>query len=301
VVRIVSRPAAARSLLALAAAALVGALGLLGSTAEASVASPGFPPERPTRVLVLGDSVMLGAASQDTAALPGRDVVVDAAVNRSTGQGAARLDELGTDWDVVVVMLGHNDGSNPGAYQPAARQILDRLHDVPSVVWLTIHEVRPYYPDVNAFIAGLQETYPNLSIGDWNRVASANPDTMSSDGLHLKPEGADLMARLVGDQVRGAELLAAVPSTTTTTAAPPTTTSAAAPAEPADQPETTSTQVLALSADPPPGDRTDGAGDGDPPVAGLAAVGVAIVALAGALLALRSRPGTAPSDADLAG
>jgi hypothetical protein len=273
VVRIVSRPAAARSLLALAAAALVGALGPLGSTAEASVASPGFPPERPTRVLVLGDSVMLGAASQDTAALPGRDVVVDAAVNRSTGQGAARLDELGTDWDVVVVMLGHNDGSNPGAYQPAARQILDRLQDVPSVVWLTIHEERPHYPDFNAIIAG----------------------------LHLKPEGADLMAGLVGDQVRGAELLAALPSTTTTTAAPPTTTSAAAPAEPADQPETTSTQVLALSADPPPGDRTDGAGDGDPPVAGLAAVGVAIVALAGALLALRSRPGTAPSDADLAG
>ncbi|MEO6627832.1 MAG: hypothetical protein ABIP03_04620, partial [Aquihabitans sp.] len=71
-------------------------------------AAPSFPPGRPTRVLVLGDSVMAGAANNYGPALPGRDVVVDAAVNRTTGQGVDVSAALGADWDVVVILLGHN-------------------------------------------------------------------------------------------------------------------------------------------------------------------------------------------------
>jgi lysophospholipase L1-like esterase len=191
-----------------------------------------LPPERPTRVLVLGDSVMKGADAVYATKLPGREVVVNTEVSRSTGASADVLSSLGTDWDVVAVLLGHNDGGSPGAYQPAVRRILDQLRDVPRVAWLTIHEVRPYYPGVNQYVAGLQEEYPNLRIADWNAVAAANPGALAGDGLHLNGQGATLMADLVAQQVieteqaHAAALDRLAQAATTTTTAPPTTTEA---------------------------------------------------------------------------
>jgi lysophospholipase L1-like esterase len=238
--------------------ALVGAL--LLAIAVTSGATPGaattgeragraFPPTRPTRVLVLGDSVMKGAADRYAAALPGREVVVDAEVNRSTGQGAEVLARLGTDWDVVVVLLGHNDGGSPGAFQPAARRILDQLRDVRVVSWLTIHEVRDYYPGVNQYVAGLQADYPNLIVGDWNAIAAANPGGLAGDGLHLNGSGASLLADLVADQVEIAEMdwalalraLAQATSTTTTTTTAPTTTTTSTTTTTTTAPTTTTT------------------------------------------------------------
>ena len=146
-----------KRLLALGATTALVALGLLGALPEPAGGTAAFPPGRPTRVLVLGDSVMKGAEASVIAALPGREVVFDSEVSRSTGAGAAVIGQRGADWDVAVVLLGHNDGGSPGAYQPAARRTLDQLRVVPYVSWLTIHEVRPYYPDVNRFVAGLQD------------------------------------------------------------------------------------------------------------------------------------------------
>jgi hypothetical protein len=223
-----------KRILALGATAVLLVLGTAGFLPSPADGAPGFPPGRPTRVLVLGDSVMKGAEGAVIAALPGREVVFDAEVSRSTGAGADIVAERGADWDAVVVLLGHNDGGSPGAFQPAARSILEQLRDVPSVTWLTIHEVRPYYPGVNQFIASLQDTYPNLRIGDWNAIAAANPGGVAGDGLHLNGTGAGLMAGLVADQVEAAEAqhladLQRLAQATTTTAAPTTTTTTAPP------------------------------------------------------------------------
>lgn len=205
--------------------------GPTGPPAAASATRAAFPPLRPTRVLVLGDSVMKGADARYAGALPGRDLVVDTEVNRTTGAGADVVARIGTDWDVVVVLLGHNDGGSPGVYQPSARRLLDQLRGVRRVVWLTIHEVRPYYPDVNRFIDSLRAEYPNLSTADWNAVANAHPEAVARDGLHLTAAGATLMADLVAEQVEVGEWLWAADlhrlaaRATTTTTAPPTTTS----------------------------------------------------------------------------
>lgn len=226
-----------KRLLALGATAALVVLGVVGALPDAAAGAPGFPPKRPTRVLVLGDSVMKGAEGSVLASLPGREVVFDAEVNRSTGTGADIVAQRGGDWDVVVVFLGHNDGGSPGVFQPAARRILDQLRGVPSVSWLTIHEVRPYYPGVNQYVAGLRQEYPNLHVADWNAIANAHPEGVSGDGLHLNGTGADLMAGLVVDQVEAAEQqwnanLLKLAAATTTTTAPPTTTVPA----PADNP-----------------------------------------------------------------
>jgi lysophospholipase L1-like esterase len=232
---------ALRRALALSATAVVAVLGLLPGQVDARPDARAFPPARPTRVLVLGDSVIKGAVGALPAALPGREVVVDAEVSRSTGASADALAALGSDWDVVVVLLAHNDGGSPGAYQPALGRIVDQLADVRQVSLLTLHEVRPYYAEVNRHLRSLADARPNVRVGDWHAVAAANPGALAGDGLHLNGEGARLMAELVSAEVRWAELtwttdlrrLAEATATTTTTpppttTAPPSTTTTAA-------------------------------------------------------------------------
>ncbi|MCU1369327.1 MAG: hypothetical protein JWO77_521 [Ilumatobacteraceae bacterium] len=298
----------AKRLLALVAP-LVLAAGLAGTgsaPAAASSTAPEFPPERPTRVLVLGDSVIKGAEAAVISALPGREVVFDAEVNRSTGTGADIVAERGADWDVAIVLLGHNDGGSPGAFQPAARSIVDQLKDVPYVSWLTIHEVRPYYPDVNHYIASLRGEYPNLHQGDWNAIAAANPGGLSGDGLHLNGGGASLMAGLVAQEVGAGEqqwneglvrLAAALAATTTT--APPTTTTTAPPTTTSTSTSTSTTTsttepATTTEATTPAGeaDRVEPtADDGDQILLPALGAATAIAVAFGVILARRRRRG----------
>ncbi len=303
-----------KRLAALGATVLVVALAVGSAAPEPTAASPAFPPVRPTRVLVLGDSVMKGAVAQYAAKLPGREVVVDAEVNRSTRQGADVVNRLGTDWDVVVVLLAHNDGGSPAVYQPAVRSILDQLRGVRRVSWLTIHAVRPYYPDVNHFIAGLQGAYPNLRIGDWNAVAAARPEAVAGDGLHLTGTGADLLSDLVAEQVQGAELewnadlvklaqatttttTTAPPTTTTTTTAPPTTTTSTSTSTTTSELASTTTAPRSTTSSDCRGDQGGAtceplappATDSEMPAAALFAGIIAIGLGGGWLLARRSR------------
>jgi lysophospholipase L1-like esterase len=284
-------------LLALGATLLL-ALGATAVSPAPAGAAPAFPPGRPTRVLVLGDSVIKGAEQAVIAALPGRDVVFDAEVNRSTGTGADIVAQRGTDWDVAVVLLGHNDGGSPGVFQPAAHSIVDQLKDVPYVSWLTIHEVRPYYPDVNHYVASLQADYPNLHVGDWNAIASAHPEGVSGDGLHLNGTGAQLMAGLVAEQVQAGEQqwnenLVKLAQATTTTAAPTTTTT-----EPPTTTSSTSTSTSSTSTSTTepatttttgaPGQLAPADDDFDVRLAGLVAAAVIAAAFA-VILVVRLR------------
>ena len=224
---------------------VVAVLVILGLAAPSSgrptAATRDMPTDRPVRVLAVGDSVMEGAAGAIPAALPGREVVVDTQVSRSTGASVEAALSHGTDFDVVVVLLAHNDGGSPGAYQPAFRRLFDAYGDSPRIVALTIHEVRPYYSTVNAFLRGEAGARGNLVVADWNAVAQQNPGATGGDGLHLSGTGASLMAALIAGEVTAAETdLAPVPTTTTTTTAPPTTTTEA--------PTTTTTTTTTVPA-----------------------------------------------------
>ncbi len=186
---------------------MVIAVALLASATGVSPADavPAFPPERPTRVLILGDSVLKGTVGQYGRRLAGRDVTIDAVVSRTTAASADRLAQLGSDWDVVVVLLGYNDGGSARAFQPEATSILDQLAAVPRVVWLSLHEVRPGYRAVNQFITGQLARRPNLRTADWNAVCNANPGSLAGDGIHPRGAGPGLLADLVTAEVTQAE------------------------------------------------------------------------------------------------
>ncbi|HEX2578287.1 MAG TPA: hypothetical protein VHK88_18220 [Aquihabitans sp.] len=268
-------PAARRPPGAAVVAAVLVLVALLAPPSSAAPTAPAgprrstFPPDRPTRVLAVGDSVMEGAAAALPAALPGREVTVDTEVSRSTGASAASAIARGTDVDVLVVLLGHNDGGSPGVYQPAYRGLLDAFAAAPRIVVLTLHEVRPYYAAVNAFLRDQAASRANVRVADWHAIASANPGATAGDGLHLTGSGAGLLADLVAGEVATAELDAAPPPTTlppppppppttlppTTvapTTAPPTTTTTLAPTTTTttEAPTTTTTEAPRPQAAP---------------------------------------------------
>ena len=276
------------------------------SSGRPTTSARDMPTDRPVRVLAVGDSVMEGAAGAIPAALPGREVVVDTQVSRSTGASVEAALSHGTDFDVVVVLLAHNDGGSPGAYEPAFRRLFDAYGDSPRIVALTIHEVRPYYSTVNAFLRGEAGARGNLVVADWNAVAQQNPGAIAGDGLHLSGNGASLMASLIASEVTAAEAdLAPVPTTTTTeaptttTTTAPTTTTTAVPATTtttAPTPTTTTDRAVAptridrtAAIPPPPSNPRPPTSDDDR----TSAVLVWVVLIGGAGLLARSSQGEA--------
>ncbi|MBA3281590.1 MAG: hypothetical protein H0U29_05120 [Acidimicrobiia bacterium] len=247
-----SGPGVARRAIAVIATVVAVAVGLVAAAVPSSsapvVGAPtAFQSERPTRVLAVGDSVMEGAAAAIAAELPGREVLVDTEVSRSTSSSAEAGAGHGTDWDVVVILLGHNDGGSPGVYQPPYRRLLDHFADAERIVVLTIHEVRPYYAGVNRFLRDEAAARSNVQVADWNATVSGTSGTTAGDGLHLSGRGAQLMAGLIADQVAEAETGKSPPSTTeapitgmpatgTPTSAPPTTTAPGASSTTATEP-----------------------------------------------------------------
>lgn len=210
-----------------AGTALVAVAALLMLTV--TVARPPGAAAASGRVLFVGDSVMEGAASALPGALPGREVVVDTQVSRSTGATATAAATHGTDWQAVVVLVGHNDGGSASVYQPAYRRLLDQFAAVPHVFVMTIHEARPYYAGVNAFLRDEAARRPNVTVLDWNAIVDANPGSVGHDGLHLTSSGAQLMARSAAQAIDDAVAAATTTTVPTTAPPPPPTVTVAAP------------------------------------------------------------------------
>jgi len=117
-------------------------------------------------------------------------------------------------------------------------------------VLLTIHEVRSYYPVVNAFLRSEATARANVEVLDWNALVSANPGATAGDGLHLSPAGADLMAGAIARSVTQVEAEQA--AATTSTAAPTTTTAPTTTAAPTTTVPPTTTAPPRTSTTTPP-------------------------------------------------
>ncbi|MGB6057975.1 MAG: hypothetical protein WBF71_06900, partial [Microthrixaceae bacterium] len=154
--------------------------------------------------------------------------------------------ELG---DSLVIGLGANDAGDTAAFKTRVERVLNAVSGVPHVYWVTIAEVRPYYPAANQVLRDAASANPNLTVIEWAQHAAATPGVTGSDGLHLTGYGATEMANLVSF----ATVIGAAPKTVGGSAPPtvPATTPAATtpPASPSDPgPPTT---VPALDEAPP--------------------------------------------------
>ena len=141
-------------------------------------------------VFALGDSVMKGAAP----ALAKLGMVVDAVQDRQGKMGAdifVQLKELGVTMDNAVVHLGTNGPMS----QETLDTMMQALADVPRVVILTTKAYRDWTDSNNAKIRVLPDTYPNVTVLDWQLVATLCPgECLTADGIHLELVGMDYYA-----------------------------------------------------------------------------------------------------------
>ena len=149
-------------------------------------------------VLAIGDSVMLGAAH----VLTQRGVTVDALKSRPYRQAleiANYMKSVNRLGSVVIIHLGTNNTVD----ELTLDEIMVPLRDVPLVLFVTVHvpsEVRQNTN--NRRINELPARYENVKVLDWYAIATAHPEYLYSDKIHIRPEGqkvyADLMMQAIG-------------------------------------------------------------------------------------------------------
>jgi lysophospholipase L1-like esterase len=176
------------------------------------------------RVLVIGDSVMLGAqdallARLATTGWQATPVLAESLhAYDAPGIVDAQRAAIG---DAVVVSLGTNDGMTPDQFAGWIDGLMERLRDVRRVYWVNLRPFADWVPAANAEIDAARERWPNLRVIDWS-TQGADPALVYADGFHLNDAGRAAMAELVGSTLDG---FAQEPRTTTTQ--PPTTTTTA--------------------------------------------------------------------------
>lgn len=224
--------------------------------------SPALSSPGDDRVLVVGDSVILGAATDIPRELVGWNVTFDARESRFVNNGVAVLQQRRADVDglraldratveqayadagkppppapaplsvagalgrVVVIHLCTNYQAG-GGFASYIESFMDYLDGVERVVWVTCGEWSPGQTEANEAIRAAASDHPTIVVADWGRYASG-PGYTYDDGIHLteigRAELAALVARAVGPAPQP------LPSPAPTTLPAPTTT-VAPPAE----------------------------------------------------------------------
>lgn len=181
-----------------------------------------FDPRWPKQVLVIGDSVMLGAKAAMVKGLSDWQVNFLARPALMIPQATRELPpNVGS---VAVVAIGYNtlwqkDRQNfqrwADAFDKSAETLLAALkaRGARKIVWVMVREIVPenvpangasrmqidrygwYFPYVNERLRALKERHPELALADW--PTAARPNGVTYDSIHLNPRGAELMVDVV--------------------------------------------------------------------------------------------------------
>lgn len=160
----------------------------------ATAATPPLAAVQGGDVTAIGDSVMLAAAPQLQAALPG--IAIDAEVSRSMWAAPEMLSALahsGALRPVVVVGLA----TNGEVGEEQLTQVLDIVGDRRTLVLVTGHADRGWIPGANAALADFAAGKPNVVVADWDTAIAAHADELADDGIHPEPSGGDVYAATV--------------------------------------------------------------------------------------------------------
>ena len=146
----------------------------------------------------IGDSVMLGALPDLHQAFPG--AVVDAVEGRQAAEAFALVDSLlanGRLGKIVVLQTGTNGTIDPAVLDTVLGKLAGR-----KVVILNVHVPRPWQNPDNAILAQAARASGKVSLVDWNAAASAHPQWLWDDGVHLRTAGARQYTDLIAAALR---------------------------------------------------------------------------------------------------
>jgi peptidoglycan/LPS O-acetylase OafA/YrhL len=146
-----------------------------------------------TRVMAIGDSVMLASAPELAASMPG--IYINAKVSRAMIAGIAIVDQLARDKrlrKVVIVGLGTNGPIASSQIRALRAAIGDR--------WLVLVNTfvpRSWEREVNTTIAKAAKRYPNVLLVNWHNAIEHHQGLLWGDDIHPQPIGGKLYAKVV--------------------------------------------------------------------------------------------------------
>lgn len=153
----------------------------------------GLPTNSNGALTAIGDSVMLGVASQLVAKVDGSKV--DAEVSRQASGVLERVQKLSKKGLLAPTVVIHT-GTNGVVTEDQLRQMLDILADRQRVVVVNTNVPRSWMEPNNELIAKVVPDYPNAVIADWYAVSEGNPEYFVSDGTHPQwPSGIKAFVR----------------------------------------------------------------------------------------------------------
>lgn len=173
---------------------------LATATTVAHTVVPTAQPQQTLAVTAIGDSVMLGAATDLEHTLG--PVQVDAAVGRQVSQAITLLQQLGAArrlGPVVVIHLGNNGTFSAQQF----KTIMSLLANERRVVIVNDKVPRPWEIQNNKVLASEAEQYSNVVLVDLYAASAQHPEYFWNDGIHLRPEGAQVYADLIAAAVDG--------------------------------------------------------------------------------------------------
>jgi hypothetical protein len=147
-------------------------------------------------VVAIGDSVMLGAATQ----LRELGYVVDAAISRQFKAGVdivAYLNQSRVLGNVAIIHLGTNGPTST----PTLDAFFGQLAEVPLVLALTTRVDKPWQDPNNELIRALPERWPNVKVLDWHALSDGQGDWFYDDNTHLRPAGARAYSELIAQAI----------------------------------------------------------------------------------------------------
>jgi peptidoglycan/LPS O-acetylase OafA/YrhL len=151
------------------------------------------------QVTAIGDSVMLAAAQELHSVLPG--VYIDAQVSRQMAAGLTEVSSLATEGllrRVVIVGLGTNGTVTSGQI----RSLLAEIGPSRRLVLVNTYEARPWEHADNGVIGAAARKYPNVVLANWHATIARRTSLLWGDGVHPRPSGARLYARVVAAAVQ---------------------------------------------------------------------------------------------------
>jgi GDSL-like Lipase/Acylhydrolase family len=176
------------------------------SEPEAEVGVPAPAGGGPGSLLVVGDSLAVGASPHLAGALPGWRIEEVTRTGMPTAEGVAALTQRSGGQDVIAVSLGTNDDpSAVDTFQGQVETVLDAAGPR-CVVWANI--VRPPYNGVsysgyNRVLSRLAAARPNLQVVDWAGIVAADPSLLADDGVHANTAGYAARGQAYAQAVQG--------------------------------------------------------------------------------------------------
>ena len=185
------------------AAMAIATSGLMPASLRACAATRGAVARhhhvRGTSVTAIGDSVMLAAAAGLQTVLPG--IYIDALVSRQLSAGLDVVRSLagsGRLRRIVVVGLGTN-GTVTSAQ---IRQLLTIVGPRRRLVLVNTFVPRPWQGEVNGALAAAARRHPNVLVANWLAAIEHRTSLLWDDGVHPRPPGGLLYARVVRAAIR---------------------------------------------------------------------------------------------------